>query len=72
MDNVSPHRCVISLKKEWTSTDDFLFTDYKDDTATKLLLVEKMRALLCPKCSPPKERTSSITGKSLSPILLLL
>ena len=60
MYEITSCRCVISVKKEWTSPDDciqFLLTDHKDDMTTKVQLLEKMRELLCPKCSPPKGRT---------------
>ena len=48
-------RCVSAVKKELKSADDcakFWLTDYKDDTLTKLALMQKIG--MCVKCSPPK------------------
>ena len=48
-------RGVRGVSREWTSPVDcvkFWSADYKDDSAAKQLLMEKM-ALNCPKC--PKE-----------------
>ena len=53
-------RCVVGVRKEWTTPDDcirFWSTDYNDDPSDKQLLMEKM-ALWCFKCSPPQGRAT--------------
>ena len=52
-------RCVMAVRAELRSCDDciqFWLTDYKDDMATKQLLMEKMALSVCFKCRPSKEK----------------
>ena len=54
-------RCVLAVRSEWKSVGDSLLfwcTDYNDDTATKLALVQQvaeMPAKLCTNCKTPQE-----------------
>ena len=50
---------MIAVRAELRSCDDciqFWLTDYKDDMATKQLLMEKMALSVCFKCRPSKEK----------------
>ena len=50
-------RCMMAVNSEWTAPADcikFWSQDSKDDTATKLMLVQKM-SQLCFTCSPPRQ-----------------